>query len=334
MALRAAELRRLLVLRGDTVLPLSLASRCRPASTSARGDEGASSNAYDVLGVGETSSSAEIKASFHRLAKETHPDVAAAAGSFRSLRPTRLTIDDIVTKKRIATGSSYFDRLESELYSAVHAAYYGPEVESMDFLPDCFEAEERSVYDTSELLHLVSGRDLFGIVSLADSVQELSDACRQKLPHTGFGTYVVTPNVTANTEKDPIPSPVNIHKKVNEDSESPPSDAYKDVELRICGRVVATANRRLKCNCIDKSDVEDHIHVFLVQNGVVASDMTQEHLLLGTITGLDTTGEEGSCYVYDGRGIETHVIVKHRTLMVLVQYGIFYLRFTLDMHSH
>ncbi|KAM0863989.1 hypothetical protein ACQ4PT_044214 [Festuca glaucescens] len=89
MALRAAELRRLLVLRGDTVLPLSLASRCRPASTSARGDEGASSNAYDVLGVGETSSSAEIKASFHRLAKETHPDVAAAAGSFRSLRPTR-----------------------------------------------------------------------------------------------------------------------------------------------------------------------------------------------------------------------------------------------------
>jgi DnaJ-domain-containing protein 1 len=84
MALRAAELRRLL--RGDAVLPLSLASRFRPASTSARDNEGASSNAYDVLGVGETSSSAEIKASFHRLAKETHPDVAAAAGSRRFLQ--------------------------------------------------------------------------------------------------------------------------------------------------------------------------------------------------------------------------------------------------------
>ncbi|XP_051178137.1 uncharacterized protein [Lolium perenne] len=374
MALRAAELRRLLLLRGNAVLPLPLASRCRPASTSARDGEGASSNAYDVLGVGETSSTTEIKASFHRLAKETHPDVAAAAGSRRFLqilaayeilsdsqrrahydsflrsqrvvmqkhpRPSqsvypygsgvaapresnvvewlkwyRLTVDDIVTKKRIATGSSYFDRLESELYSAVHAAYYGPEVESMDFLPDCFEAEERSVYETSELLHLVSGRDLFGIVSLADSVQELPDACHQKLPHAGFGTYVVTPNVTINTEKDSIPSPVNIHKKADEDSENPPSDAYKDVELRICGRVVATANRRPKCNCINKSDVEDHIHVFLVPNEVVASDGTHEHLLLGTITGLDTTGEEGSCYVYDGRGTETHLIVKHRTLMV------------------
>jgi hypothetical protein len=232
----------------------------------------------------------------------------------------RLTVDDIVTKKRIATGSSYFDRLESELYSAIHAAYYGPEVESMDFLPDCFEAEERSVCETSELLHLVSGRDLFGIVSLADSVQELSDACREKLPHTGFGTFVVTPNVMINTEKDSIPSHVNIHKKANENSESPPSDAYKDVELRICGRLVATANRRLKCNCIEKSYVEDHIHVFLVPNEVAVSDVSQEHLLLGTITGLDTTGEEGSCFVYDGRGIETHVIVKHRTLMVCIPF--------------
>uniref|UniRef100_A0ACD5WAM1 Uncharacterized protein n=1 Tax=Avena sativa TaxID=4498 RepID=A0ACD5WAM1_AVESA len=376
MALRAAELRRLLLLRSDAVLPLPLplASRCRPASTAARDDEGAASNAYDVLGVGETSSPAEIKASFHRLAKETHPDVAATAGSRRFLqilaayekilsdsqrrahydsflrsqrlviqkhpRPSqsvypygssiavsresnvvewlkwyRLTVDDIVTKKRIATGSSYFDRLESELYSAIHTAYYGPEVESMDFLPDRFEAEERSVYDTSELLHLVSGRDLFGIVSLADSARELPDACREKL-HSGFETYGVTPNVTVNMEKDSIPGPVNIHRKVNEDSDSPSSDAYKDVELRICGRVVATANRRLKCNCIDKSDVADHIHVFLVPNEVVASDVTQEHLLLGTITGLNTTGEEGSCCVYDGRGMETHVIVKHRTLMV------------------
>jgi DnaJ-domain-containing protein 1 len=86
MALRAAELRRLLLLRGNAVLPLPLASRCRPASTSARDGEGASSNAYDVLGVGETSSTTEIKASFHRLAKETHPDVAAAAGSRRFLQ--------------------------------------------------------------------------------------------------------------------------------------------------------------------------------------------------------------------------------------------------------
>uniref|UniRef100_A0A5B7BIG4 J domain-containing protein n=1 Tax=Davidia involucrata TaxID=16924 RepID=A0A5B7BIG4_DAVIN len=33
-------------------------------------------NAYDILGVTETSSFAEIKASFRKLAKETHPDLA------------------------------------------------------------------------------------------------------------------------------------------------------------------------------------------------------------------------------------------------------------------
>lgn len=33
-------------------------------------------NAYDILGVSQTSSSAEIKASFCKLAKETHPDLA------------------------------------------------------------------------------------------------------------------------------------------------------------------------------------------------------------------------------------------------------------------
>lgn len=234
----------------------------------------------------------------------------------------RLTIDDIVTKKRVVTGSGYFDRLESELYSAIHAAYYGPDVESMDLLPDCFEAEERSVYETSELLHLVSGRDLFGIVSLADSIRELSDSCREKLAPSGFGTYGVAPNVSTNMEEDSIPiSPVDIHKKENKDSDNPPSDAYKDIELRICGRVVATATRSLKCICIDKSVAEDHIHVFLVPNEVVASDLIQGHLLLGIITGLATTGEEGSCCVYDGCGIKTHVIVKHRTLMVCIHFS-------------
>lgn len=32
-------------------------------------------NAYELLGVSETSSFAEIKASFHKLAKQTHPDL-------------------------------------------------------------------------------------------------------------------------------------------------------------------------------------------------------------------------------------------------------------------
>lgn len=229
----------------------------------------------------------------------------------------RLTIDDIVTKKRVATGSGYFDRLESELYTAIHAAYYGPDVDSMDVLPDCFEAEERSVYETSELLHLVSGRDLFGIVSVADSVKELSDVCHEKLAPSGFRCSEFTPNVSRNVNKDSISmNPVDMNKQeMRHENGIPSSGAFKDIELRIFGKLVATATRSPKCDCLDKSDVEDHIHVYLVPNADL-SDLTQGNLLLGTITGLATNGEEGSCCVYDGHGIKTHVIMKHRTLMV------------------
>ncbi|KAL6637907.1 hypothetical protein ACP70R_025479 [Stipagrostis hirtigluma subsp. patula] len=378
--LRAVELRRLLLLRGgggEATLPL-LSWRGRQASTAARDEELEGKSAYEVLGVGEGSSTAEIKASFHRLAKETHPDVAAAAGSRRFLqilaayeilsdsqkrahydsylrsqrrvmqkhpRPSqyvypsglgsgimaaresnvvewlkwyRLTIDDIVTKKRVATGSGYFDRLESELYTAIHAAYYGPDVESMDLLPDCFEAEERSVCETPELLHLVSGRDLFGTVSVVDSFQELPYACHEKLASSGFRTSGVAADISTNGSKDSISiNSVNNHEKEMRYDDDPPLDAYKDIELRICGKVVATATRSPKCNCIDQSDGDDHIHVFLVPDEVVPSDLMQGNLLLGTITGLATSGEEGSCCVYNGSGIKTHAIFKHRTLMRL-----------------
>lgn len=381
MALRAVELRRFLLRRiggGEAALP-PLAWRGRTASTSAPADdELAEKSAYEVLGVGETSSSAEIKASFHRLAKETHPDVAAAAGSRRFLqilaayeilsdsqrrahydsylrsqrrvvgkhpRPSqfvypsgsgsgivvpresnvvewlkwyRLTIDDIVTKKRVATGSGYFERLESELYTAIHAAYYGPDVDSMDVLPDCFEAEERSAYETSELLHLVSGRDLFGIVTVTDSVKELSDVCREKLVPSGCRSSEFTHVVSRNANKNSISmNPVDMNKQeMRYENDVPSSDSFKDIELQICGKLVATATRSPNCDCIDKSDLEeDHIHVYLVPNANI-SDLTHGKLLLGTITGLATTGEEGSCCVYDGHNIKTHIIMKHRTLMV------------------
>jgi hypothetical protein len=152
---------------------------------------------------------------------------------------------------------------------------------------------------------------------VADSVKELSYVCHEKLTRSGFRASGCTPNVSRNANKDAVSmNPVNIHKKEKgHDDDISSSDAFKDIELRICGKVVATATRSPKCNCIDNSDAEDHIHVYLVPS-VDASDLMQEHILLGTITGLATTGEEGSCCVYDGRGIKTHVIMKHRTLMV------------------
>ena len=37
------------------------------------------------------------------------------------------------------------------------------------------------MYDTPEVLHLVSGRDLFGIIYLVDKFLELSDTHREKV---------------------------------------------------------------------------------------------------------------------------------------------------------
>jgi hypothetical protein len=93
-ALRAVELRRLLVRRigGEAVLPPTLTWRARPASNVAPEDGAlAGRSAYEVLGVGETSPYAEIKASFHRLAKETHQTSLRlpVPNFFRSLPPTR-----------------------------------------------------------------------------------------------------------------------------------------------------------------------------------------------------------------------------------------------------
>ncbi|WOK91655.1 hypothetical protein Cni_G00346 [Canna indica] len=344
-------------------------------------------SAYEVLGITESSSADEIKASFRKLAKETHPDVISSAspdyaaasqrflqilaayeilsdskkrahydsyllyqreilqkqrGFGRTIRTYnsslmmakqsnvvewlkwyRLAVDDIIMERRVATGSGYFDKLENELYSAISMAYHGPLIESMDLLPDCFEAEERSANETSEVLHLVSGRDLFGMVNVLDGVPELSHVCHEKLTPFddsmafGFDQHVREPTVDGNC----VHPRVDVCKEEREQSTKFDSDAYKDLELHIFGRVVATATRSLRCRCIDlpKEDLEDHIHVFLTTDGAQDSGSHGSpgtRTLLGTIAGLGTSAEEGSCSVYDRTGVKTHVIMKHRTLMV------------------
>ncbi|CAH2076222.1 unnamed protein product [Thlaspi arvense] len=345
-------------------------------------------NAYDILSVSETSSIADIKASFRRLAKETHPDlVDSKKDSATSIRfvqilaayeilsdsekrahydryllsrrmvvtkqsrqggymlnkyKTRLTlseemevvewlkwyreaIHDIVMEKRVANGTGYLDELEEDFYSAIRAAYFGPDVDSVELLPDCFEAEERSVYDTREVLHLVSGRDLFGMVCLVDNFLELSSACSKKLALSSF----MDSDVGQAVDKGDIGmvsdeivglrmSHIQSSRKKNH-----VSDAYKDIRLHVSGRVVATAIRVPPKGKKQNEGDHDHIHVFLnsdegSNHGTESSpgDENGARLLVGTISGLGTSPDEGSCYVYDGNGAKTHVIMKHRTFLV------------------
>ncbi|KDP32043.1 hypothetical protein JCGZ_12504 [Jatropha curcas] len=364
-------------------------------STDSTRSEFSGENAYDILGVSETSSFAEIKASFRKLAKETHPDLAeskndssasqrfiqilaayeilsdcekrahydkylmsqrrvvqkcSGEGStlymYKSHMTTtkhmevvewlkwyRLAINDILLEKKVVVGTSYFDVLEADFYSAIHAAYYGPAIESMDLLPDCFEAEERSVYETPEVMHLVSGRDLFGMVCLVDKIPELSSAYTKKLnslTSAGLGIYGSVENTNlfmkSNEENDVGSSQIHTRNSLTH-----VSDAYKDLELHVGGRVVAVATRippKDQYNGFQNEDAQDQIHVFLNSDDNSTSirrGFSPDSILvgavglripLGTITGLGNSSEEGSCFVYDKSGTKTHVLMKHRTLLV------------------
>lgn len=250
----------------------------------------------------------------------------------------RYAIKNIVSEKKVVAGMGYIDVLERDFYAAIHAAYYGPVIESMDLLPDRFEAEERSVYETPEVLHLVSGRDLFGMVCLVNKVPELSFAINEKLSSVasvGSGTRNNFEDVNIHMSSDgvddfgtPLLQYQNIAGHV--------SDSYKDLELHVSGTVVALATRvppKSYCNGIQKEDGQDQIHVFLSSHedpsmhitkgysiGQSAGGEVRSRIPLGTITGLGTSPDEGSCFVYDFSGTKTHVIMKHRTLLVC-KYG-------------
>ncbi|KAM6591276.1 hypothetical protein CsatA_013881 [Cannabis sativa] len=348
-------------------------------------------NAYELLGVSETSSFAEIKASFRKLAKETHPDLAESTNdsdaskrfvqilaayeilsdsekrahydmylisqrklvvkqsekgvrfyanesnisSYKEmevvewLRWYRSAIKDILSEKKVVVGTGYFDVLEADFYSAIHAAYYGPEIESMDFLPDCFEAEERSVFDTPEVLHLVSGRDLFGMVCLINKYPELSFSSNQKLNSStsrdmGICQSEENVNISANFDGTSDFDNPQFRTWTLEDRKL---HAYADLEMHVYGKVVALATRvppKGYCNGIQNEENQDCIHVFLnsyecpekIGKEFIPGEAVGSRIPLGTITGLGTSPEEGSCFVYNSIGTKTHVIMKHRTMLV------------------
>lgn len=68
--------------------------------------------------------------------------------------------------------------LENELQAALHTAYFGPPLPSglaPGQFPDCFEADERStISGTEDILHLLYGRQLLGVVRLRDQPKMLS----------------------------------------------------------------------------------------------------------------------------------------------------------------
>lgn len=247
----------------------------------------------------------------------------------------RLAINDILSEQKVVVGTGYFNVLERDFYSAIHAAYYGPEIDAipLELLPDCFEAEERSSFETPEVLHLVSGRDLLGMVCLVNKIPEISSTNNEKLNSfrsfsSGRCQSIMNADVHSNAER---PDDLGTQQGHSSKISSNESDASRDLELHVCGRLVATASRVLPRCCsgeMQKEDAEDHIHVFLnsdeeprhtsggFSRNFFANSTVGGRIHLGTISGLGSSPDEGCCYVYNSSGKKTHVIMKHRTLMV------------------
>ncbi|XWS29729.1 hypothetical protein CRYUN_Cryun24cG0055400 [Craigia yunnanensis] len=179
----------------------------------------------------------------------------------------RFAINDIVSQRKAVVGTGYFDVLEADFYSAIHAAYYGPVIEPMDLLPDRFEAEERSVHENPEVLHLVSLRNLFGMVCLVDRVPKLSFTYNEKLTSSTSAASIMSQStqnarICMNDEKENHGgiSQIQVTDKNHV------SYAYRDLELHVSGRGVAVATRSPPKSCfgeMQNEDVEDHIQVFL-----------------------------------------------------------------------
>ncbi|CAN6450745.1 unnamed protein product [Victoria cruziana] len=250
------------------------------------------------------------------------------------LKRYRLAIHDILSED-IVVGSSYLEQLEGEFYLAVQKAYFGPHIDSLDLLPECFEAEERSGEETSEVLHLVSGRLLFGFVQTVNERLKLSV---EKLTALQYMADEVQKSVERSIDfyvhnyfMEAEPSGHgNLAKQLmlNGEHEVDMPDAYKDLELHIAGNVIATATRAPPSQPhgnLPTEGSDDYINVFLYRNyhthedfssASVSATPADSKILLGTITGLGTSPQEGLCSVYDCNGRKTHVIIKHRTMWV------------------
>ncbi|KAG4988747.1 hypothetical protein JHK82_031081 [Glycine max] len=203
----------------------------------------------------------------------------------------KLTINNILAKKKMVVGTGYFDVFERDFYSAIHAAYYGPKVQSTKLLPDFFEAEERSFYETLEVLHLVSERDLFGMVCLANKVPEISITNNEKLTsfrsfHSGLCQSITNLNIHKNAKRL---DDFETHQGHSSKTSSIVSDAYRHLELHIFGIVIATTSKTLPRCCSDEMQtkyIEDHIHVFLnlyEDPKHISSDVWKDYLANGAV---------------------------------------------------
>ncbi|CAK9204684.1 unnamed protein product [Sphagnum troendelagicum] len=158
--------------------------------------------------------------------------------------------------------------LRGELRSALLKAFHGPQLIEgwKGRIPDCFEADERAGLGTDEILHLVSGRQLFGFVRQQQQQQQHH---HQQPPLLLQDLHCVNPPPLDSDDDQQLPShppPSDSARRTffnltnsgptdknsrrrrspsyqEELLHSTDASAYVDLELHLFGKLVAKATR-------------------------------------------------------------------------------------------
>eukprot|EP00249_Psilotum_nudum_P022177 c28405_g1_i2 orf=236-1576(+) len=259
----------------------------------------------------------------------------------------RQMVVEAVNKKEIGVGEGFQEYLRGELHAALKVAYFGPYANEIDTLPDCFEAEIRTDCGVPDILHLVSGRQLFGLVRQeCEGVKVLTEGQKILLGKTKLDKLMndcsakkcfinerVADKISTLDDLSRKESQLEVGFRYSMDTDL---TAYASLELHLFGKLVAKATRTppnisygsLKDRC-------DQISIYLCRESSVSSLDDEERVftsnlcssdssgldktrpeLLGTIYGLSTSVSGGKCTVCAPNGKETHVILQYRTPLV------------------
>ncbi|KAL3681300.1 hypothetical protein R1sor_024256 [Riccia sorocarpa] len=255
------------------------------------------------------------------------------------LKTYRVMVKDIIRRQEIGAGSGWEEELRAETQSALRKAYFGPPVSEREGVPECFEAEERAQPDLLDVLHLVSGRHLFGLVRQVD-VPLLESAAGQRpaLLHTNPHALESNPDrfdPARTVERREIHTEESQGLQQAEGSPSSCSlrddsqSVFVDLELEMFGNVVARSIRvppEERCSDSDSSgsgkeeDEGDSIYVYLSSEQIEDNELMEnasgqelKKIFLGSIRGLGSSKVGSVCNVYGPDGQRTHLILQHRT---------------------
>ncbi|BBN15515.1 hypothetical protein MPTK1_6g20170 [Marchantia polymorpha subsp. ruderalis] len=246
------------------------------------------------------------------------------------LKSYRSMVKDIIRRQEIGVGSGWEEDLRAETKSALKKAYFGPPVSDREGLPECFEAEERAQPDLQEVLHLVSGRQLFGLVRLVQvSLLDRGTYAAPSLPQTRNDEVDSSSQTNDQTQ---VFTEMKFHTDAAQAPEYTREDiesTFVDLELQMFGNVVARSIRVPATeSCPDPSvsggyEGKDCIYVYLSseqveEDGTLAdgTNLSVKRIFLGSIRGLGSSEVGSVCNVYGPDGKNTHLILQHRTPMV------------------